>query len=1102
MKRGHLFFFVFFATGLIFGFCAVQPLFAQSDIEAGIVIEEVHPGSILMKAGLQAGDVLRTWTQSVPRESAEAGGELRSPFEWRWLEVERAPRGTIRFQGTRQGEARTWAVEQGWWKAEVRPVLFGKLLQDYLEGRRFITAGNLERGAELWQALATSEEGQVLRAWLFLEIGEAWEDVRDREKTYGAYRRGLAAAATPEAKAAILVTTVLAQYRNGDFGVALENAQKFRELAYQYWPDSLVAATSFSLLGMVSDDLGNLDQAVSFHEEALAIRRVLAPDSLPLCASLNNLAKAFSNRGRLEEAADLFSQVVVLAEKLAPESYLPAIGWSNMGFIAQDRGQLDEAVQFLQNGLDISRAFSPGNVMVAQGLQSLGGLFRRRAQHDKARDYYRQALDFWEKNHPKNVGAAVGLNGLGDVAYDTGDFGKAEEFYREAMLRWERYSPGCLGIAENWNDLGLVAQARGDLDVAAAAYERALEIQQKLLAPTSLRVAATLAKIAWIAHEQGDLDRATELYEQSLATRQKGAPDSRGTATNLNGLARVAHDRGELDAAEAYFNQSLDVLERQISLLGGSQDVKSAFRTRNRDLYLDAINFFLRNGRSEQAFTILERSRARGFLAMLQERELIFRDIPDELDLQRRNLAHRHDRTLQRMVSLNPEAKPEKMAALQAEIQQLYLERDALREAIRRASPNLAKLEEPQPLPFEEVRDNLDGGTVMLSYSVGQDRTHIFAITRGRDIAVHALEVSEKELREEVQHLREAIEGSISGDFLGERRRQEVGASGSRLYQWLVEPVEDVVESGERVVLVPDGPLHRLPFAALVRRGQDGRAQYLADFRPLHSVLSATVYADLKQSRRTVAGDGSGPLVAAFGDPSYPGIPERRKSVNPSVVRSVRDRCGFDVERLPASRREVLEIAGLHRNVQTYLGDGAREESIKSLNGDAKIVHIAAHGCFDDQMPLNSGLFLALPDGTHDNGSFGERDNGLLQAWEIFESVRLDADLVVLSACQSGLGQELGGEGLIGLTRAFQYAGAQTVAATLWQVDDQVTAELMLRFYRHLRAGKPKDAALRAAQVELVEGPIEVRDQDGRLRLVDASSPYYWAAFQLHGDWK
>jgi CHAT domain-containing protein len=137
-------------------------------------------------------------------------------------------------------------------------------------------------------------------------------------------------------------------------------------------------------------------------------------------------------------------------------------------------------------------------------------------------------------------------------------------------------------------------------------------------------------------------------------------------------------------------------------------------------------------------------------------------------------------------------------------------------------------------------------------------------------------------------------------------------------------------------------------------------------------------------------------------------------------------------------------------------------------------------------LPLNSALALTLPESPAPG-----RDNGLLQAWEIFEQVRLDADLVTLSACETALGQEMGGEGLVGLARAFQYAGARSVLASLWGVGDDSTAELMKRFYGHLQAGKAKDEALRAAQIDLLRGAAP-----------GVAHPFHWAPFVLIGDWR
>ncbi len=154
------------------------------------------------------------------------------------------------------------------------------------------------------------------------------------------------------------------------------------------------------------------------------------------------------------------------------------------------------------------------------------------------------------------------------------------------------------------------------------------------------------------------------------------------------------------------------------------------------------------------------------------------------------------------------------------------------------------------------------------------------------------------------------------------------------------------------------------------------------------------------------------------------------------------------------------------------------------LGKDEHTVHFACHGLIDERFPLNSALALTILESPQE-----EQDNGLLQAWEIFEGVRLDADLVTLSACDSALGKEMGGEGLVGLTRAFQYAGARSVLASLWSVSDDSTADLMKRFYGYLKEGRSKDEALRAAQADLIQSQ-------------DFAHPYHWAAFQLTGDWR
>jgi CHAT domain-containing protein len=236
------------------------------------------------------------------------------------------------------------------------------------------------------------------------------------------------------------------------------------------------------------------------------------------------------------------------------------------------------------------------------------------------------------------------------------------------------------------------------------------------------------------------------------------------------------------------------------------------------------------------------------------------------------------------------------------------------------------------------------------------------------------------------------------------------------------------------------------------------------------------------------------PELVAFGDPSLsPRSPsgEPASDFERSALKMV-----TDLRPLPAARHEVDRIVALFPGrAEAFVGPRATEERVKGLPSQVRYIHFATHALLDDHSPMDSALILATP-----GDAQAMPENGLLQAWEVLEQLRLNTDLVVLSACDSGLGRELRGEGLLGLTRAFQHAGARNVLATLWRVGDQPTAALMVRFYRHLKEGAAKDEALRAAQLELIGGPVPVTDRSGRTVNRDLSLPHHWAAFQLHGD--
>jgi len=334
----------------------------------------------------------------------------------------------------------------------------------------------------------------------------------------------------------------------------------------------------------------------------------------------------------------------------------------------------------------------------------------------------------------------------------------------------------------------------------------------------------------------------------------------------------------------------------------------------------------------------------------------------------------------------------------------------------------------------------------------------------------------------------------------------------------LLSPAQAAIDKARRLLICPDGPLHLLTFAALtVKAGK--KPVYLGQLKPLHTTFSMTVYAQtgqafrqqrqsvvvrdktsqvldkLSQSVATVRQQGW--KVLALGDPIYAAggrklalsgaRSSRKKQANVnSELAGLRSR-GLSLDPLPHTREEVEAIADLFKE-QTVVkvGEEATKTAAIQEGEQADVIHFACHGWLDAKMPLSSGLILSQPEAMGKKAS--EQDNGLLQAWEIFK-LRLKADLVVLSACQTGLGTEIRGEGLIGLTRAFTYAGAKSVLVSLWEINDKSTAEFMKAFYQALREGKSKVRALQAA--------IKKLSQKGKWQ-----HPFFWSGFSLVGDWR
>jgi CHAT domain-containing protein len=562
-------------------------------------------------------------------------------------------------------------------------------------------------------------------------------------------------------------------------------------------------------------------------------------------------------------------------------------------------------------------------------------------------------------------------------------------------------------------DLATVLTARGRFDEARALLARSLALFRRF-APDGPEHGDALFALGALEQGRGRLAEAERAYRDALAIRGRLARGGAAEAEALFALGVLERRGGRREAAASTLRRAVAALEAQRRRLGGTPEDGARFSATYAHVHKELLDLLLELGRDEAAFDLLEQYRVGSLGTMLARRTL------------------------------------------------------------HRGRPASALGGEPRRPTVAEAARLLGEGTLLLSFAVLHERTVLFTLAGGASpaaLGVRTLPLSEAGLRKDVETLRDLL--------LSPRAPAEGQAALRRrlrlLHDALIRPVREQVERSRRLVVLPDGPLHLVPFAALAPSDVP-RLRHLVQDRPVSRAQALTLLASPGPARVPAA-----LRLLAFGDPAGP-----------------------DALRLPRARAEVEALGRLYAaEGRVYVGPEATESRAKTASGGAGCLHFASHGVTDDRFPLDSYLALSA------SGDSGAREDGRLQAWEVCEQVRLAADLVVLSACETGLGAELAGAGLVGLTYAFQLAGARSVVASLWPVSDRSTAPLMRAFHERLRRGEPAAAALRGAQLELMAQPVpaDSRLTGGLRRLLgtprpedlplDASHPYYWAAFQL-----
>ena len=564
--------------------------------------------------------------------------------------------------------------------------------------------------------------------------------------------------------------------------------------------------------------------------------------------------------------------------------------------------------------------------------------------------------------------------------------------------------------------------------------------------------------------QQRQFSLAIENFQKALALAEK-QQQSEGISSASLGLAAALRQTGKAEAAIPYFEKAIQQTESSRSFLQAENYRQSFFEGR-LSAYSGMIQSLSESGKPDEAFSFSERARSRAFLDLLGSKAQLSR-VKSGLLEEERTLQERIGAIRTRLSGEDDGAADR--ASLRKELSEAEAAYSAFLSKVRKEDKEQASLMTVEPLGLKKVQELLDPGTTLLEYFVTGKEVFAWVVEKEK-LQFERVELSKEKLSGLVRTLRESI------FTLGER--EKFNETSAALYKQLIEPLLPHI-TGKELIIVPHDVLHYLPFHALV--GSDGR--YLIEKYSVYYLSSASLLQFVKEKR-----NAGGEKVLAFGNPDL-GDPEKN---------------------LEFAELEAKEVKAAYPESSVYIRKEATEEKSKALSANHDILHFATHAKLNEDDPLSSAVLLARED----------KEDGRLEVREIF-GMELKAKLVVLSGCETGLGKLSTGDELVGLTRAFIYAGTPSVVASLWSVDDSSTAHLMASFYRNLKT-MSKVEALRQAQLELVRGEgrsdmLARRGVGGIGKLgetvksespsqdpisISTSHPYFWAPFILVGDAK
>jgi len=892
-------------------------------------------------------------------------------------------------------------------------------------------------------------------------------------------------------------------------------------------PEHLDTATSLNNLALFYNTIGAYAQAEPLYRRSLEIKeKVLGPEHPRIAGSLNNLASLFYAMGAYDKAEPLYRRSLVIHEKvLGIEHPDTALSMNNLAVLYDTMGAYDKAEPLCRRSLAIrEKVMGPEHPDTAASLNTLAFLYHNMGAYDKAEPLYRRSLAIRKKVlGPEHPDTALSLNNLA-VLYDTMEaYDKAELHYRLSLaIREKVLGPEHPDTALSLNNLAEFYKTIGAHDKAEPLYRRSLAIREKTLGFEHPDTALSLNNLATFYHNMGAYDKAEPLYRRSLAIWDKVlGPEHPDIALALNNLAVLYALQGQNGEALALMEGAQGIDKKQIDqILGFAPEAQQtqflATRENNFFAYLslihqrfpnnpkairNALNIWL----SRKGILLEAQKRIQDVLAAGDNSQA--QEIFAELIIVRQELA--------RLVLGGP--GPEGPETYQKRIADLAARKETLEGQLSRFSQTFAQQRKTRIATTSNVASALTKGAVLIEMvrikdfdfktgKWGSSRYLAFILSPGKGSDVSLVDLGDADsMDQKVAAFKKSL-GNIKTlpDVLAKQSNE--------LYNLVFAPLTSSLGKSKQIFLSPDGSLNLIPFEVL----RDDKGRYLIDNHTFHYASAG----------RDIAGYGmikeKGQKVLLMGDPDFNLADRQTTEEKGRPLTRSRQMQGLSFSRLPGTKEEVEAVTTLlgRSACDTYTGKMA-SESVLMQKKSPRILHLATHGFFlSDQdwtsvrdeksrgiiitakeapsgkKPirienpfLRSGLALAGA-----NRSLAQEDvtDGILTAEKILGLNLHGTDMVVLSACETGVGDVKNGEGVYGLRRAFTQAGTKSLVMSLWEVPDRETKELMVSFYKNLQSGKMnRAAALRDAALKQRQ---KVKTRYGH------DNPYYWGAFVFLGE--